>query len=52
VTLAHPILEELELYMLSDSTPLNQFQTDSPYLLGHIPDKMDDDSSPLFSENP
>lgn len=45
-------LEELELYMLSDSTPLNQFQTDSPYLLGHIPDKMDDDSSPLFSENP
>ena len=26
--------------------------SDSPYLLGHIPDKMDDDFSPLFSENP
>ena len=36
-------LEELELHMLSDSTPLNQFQTDSPYLLGHIPDENADD---------
>ena len=45
-------LEELELHMLSDSTPLNQFQTDSPYLLGHIPDENADDYNLLFSEKP
>lgn len=45
-------LEELELHMLSNSTPLNQFQTDSPYLLGHIPDENADDYDPLFSKNP
>ena len=45
-------LEELELHMLSDSTPLNQFQTDSPYLLGHIPDENADDYNLLFSKNP
>lgn len=44
-------LEELELHMLSNSTPLNQFQTDSPYLLGHIPDENVDDYDPLFSKN-
>lgn len=45
-------LEELELHMLSDSTPLNQFQTDSPYLLGHIPDENADDYNLLFSKKP
>ena len=45
-------LEEIELHMLSNAEPLNQYMSDSPYLLGHIPDKMDDDFSPLFSENP
>ena len=44
-------LEELELYMLSDSTPLNEFQTNSPYLPGHIPDENTDDYDLLFSEN-
>lgn len=45
-------LEDPELHMLSDSTPLNQFQTDSPYLLGHIPDKNADDYNLLFSKKP
>ena len=45
-------LEEIELHMHSNAEPLNQYMSDSPYLLGHIPDKMDDDFSPLFSENP
>ena len=45
-------LEEIELHMLSNAEPLNQYMSDSPYLLGHIPDKIDDDFSPLFSENP
>ena len=46
------IEERFELHMLSDSTPLNQFQTDSSYLLGHIPDEIADDYSILFSKKP
>ena len=32
-------LEEIELHMLSNAEPLNQYMSDSPYLPGHIPDK-------------
>lgn len=45
-------LEEIELHMLSNAEPLNQFQTDSPYLLGHIPDENADDYNLLFSKKP
>ncbi len=45
-------LEELELHMLSISTPLNRYKSDSPYLLGHIPDENTDEYDLLFSEKP